>query len=127
MHVLGLAVDHALAIGKDLVGELGRDNDLVAMLAQDLTNQLLVVTHAIDVGAIEEIEAEIDRTLKRSGGFGVIARTIELRHSHTSETQFRDHQPLAAELALFHLGPPSGIQSVRGGYMVLLFRTLKPT
>src|SRR5213080_984862 len=72
------------------------------MLAQHLANQLLVVTRAVDVGRIEEIESDLDRALERRGGFSVVARAVELRHPHASEAQFRHHEPLAPEFSLFH-------------------------
>ena len=72
------------------------------MLAQHLANQLLVVARAVDVGGVEEIEPQLDRVLERRGGFSVVSRAIELRHSHASQAQFRHHESLAPEFSRFH-------------------------
>ena len=98
----GRAVDRALAVGQHLVGELGRDDDLVAMLAQRLADQLLVVADAVHIGGVEKVDAEFDRALQRRGGFVIVARTVELRHPHASESQFRYFESLAAEFSLLH-------------------------
>src|SRR5208283_2630318 len=101
------AVDRALAVGQHLVGELGRDDDLVAILAQRLADQLLVVADAVHIGGVEESDPELDRALQRRGGLVVVARTVKLRHPHASESQFRYLQSLAAELSLLHDFPSS--------------------
>ncbi len=72
------------------------------MLAQRLADQLFVVADAIDVGGIEEIDPELDRALQRGGGFVVVARTVELRHPHASESEFRYFESLPAELSFLH-------------------------
>src|SRR5271168_275880 len=101
-HVLGPAVDRALAVGEDLVAELGRDYHPAAMSRERLADQLFVVPGAIDVRSVEEVYPELNRALDRCRGFAVVARTVKLRHPHASEAQFRNLESLIAKLSSFH-------------------------
>src|SRR5262249_39786729 len=105
-HILGASVDGALVIRQRLVAELGRDYDLVAMLAEDRPDQFLVVADPVNIGGVEKVDPELDRALEGGGRFDVVARTVELRHAHASKSQFRNHESLAAEFSLLHDVPP---------------------
>src|SRR5260370_36997136 len=56
-HVIGSAINSALAIGQDLVAELGRDYHLFAMSREGFANQLFIVAGAIDVRGVEKVYA----------------------------------------------------------------------
>src|SRR5208282_2881623 len=101
-HVLGTAVDRALAVGQDLVGELGRDDDAVAIFLERFADQLFVMPDTVNVGGVEEVDAELDCALERRGGFVVVAWTVKLRHPHASEAQRRHFESLRAKFSLFH-------------------------
>ncbi len=100
--VFRASVDRALAVGQDLVGKFGRDDHAVAIFLQRFADQLFIVPDAVNVGSVEEVDAEIDCALERRDGFLVVARTIELRHAHASESQLRYLESLFAKFSFFH-------------------------
>ena len=60
-HILRLSVDaDESAIGRPDIAELGCKDDLVSMILDGLTNQLLIPTQSIDVGCIQESDAKLD-------------------------------------------------------------------
>jgi hypothetical protein len=106
-HILGTAIDAATGaavLADD--AELGGDDDLFAKRAQSLADQELVGTRTVDIGGVEESDAEFNRPVDRRDGFGLVARPIKLGHAHASETHFRYNQSLRAEFALLHAASP---------------------
>jgi hypothetical protein len=59
--VLGPAVHADDLSVLDLEPELGRDDRLVALSLERLSEQLLVVERAVDLGRVEEVHAELER------------------------------------------------------------------
>ena len=81
-----LAVDAELF----LVGsraELGREYHALASPPYRPADETFVVTRAIDVGSIDEIDAGFDRRLKGANRLCVVSRAIELRHAHASDAE----------------------------------------
>ena len=76
------------------VPELGREHDLVSAVADRAAHELLVRVGPVYVGRVDERDAEIERAVDRGDGLIVVARTIELGHSHAAESQGRDLEPL---------------------------------
>jgi hypothetical protein len=84
--VLGAAVDadHA-AVRRPLVAELGGQHDLVAPAGDGPADQLLVGERAVHVGGVEEGDAEIQRTVDRALGLGLVTGAVELAHPHAAQ------------------------------------------
>ncbi len=64
-HVLGAAVEPAVAVLVDDDSELGRELDLVAAIGDRLADELLVLAHAVHLGRVEEGDAELERPVDR--------------------------------------------------------------
>jgi hypothetical protein len=102
-HVFGPAVDaEERPVLAAHVAELGRNHRAVALAAQRLPEQLLVDERPIHVGRVEEVDAELERTMDGRDRLGVVARTVELGHAHAAEPDRRYLKALPAELAFFH-------------------------
>ncbi len=105
LDIFRTAVDAELAVGRALVAELGGDHRLVPVaVGQRPAEQLLVGAQAIHVGGVQEVGAPIQRLAHGGDGFGLVDGPVERSHGHAAETQGRDFQPLAAELAHLHPG-----------------------
>ena len=91
-HVLGLAADPAPSRRRRIAddAELGGDDDLVAPAADRAADELLVGERAVDVGGVEEVDAELDGAMDRRDPFGLVARSVELGHAHAAEAEGRD-------------------------------------
>ena len=53
-------------------------------------DQLLVGERAVDVGGVEERDAELERAVDRRDRLVVVARAVELGHAHAAEADGRD-------------------------------------
>ena len=62
-------------------------------------DQLLVGVRAVDVGRVEQGDAEVERAVDGGDRLVVVARAVELRHAHAAEADGGDRQALAAESA----------------------------
>ena len=73
-HVLGLAVDAAVARAVRVAhdAELRGEDDLVAAIADRPADELLVRERAVDVGGVEEVDAELERAMDRRDRLGLV-------------------------------------------------------
>ncbi len=78
------------------IGELGGEKDFVAAGLDGVADQLFVVAHAVDVGGVEEGDAEVERAKEGGGGLFVVAFAVELAHAHAAETLAGDDGALCA-------------------------------
>ncbi len=79
--------------------ELGGEHDFVAARLHDLCQQPLVGAHAVDIGGIEEVDADIERGIEHTQIRDFIGRSVEVRHAHAAEADRRDFQALRAKFA----------------------------
>jgi hypothetical protein len=94
-HVVGVPVHHAeAAFGPALVPELGREDHLVAPARDGLADEELVGAEAVDVGGVEEVDAELERAVDGGDGLGVVNRPVGPAHAHAAEPQRGDRQTL---------------------------------
>jgi hypothetical protein len=88
------------AVGAHRLGVFGREHDVLAAIAQHLAEYGLGAAHSgIDVGSVEQRDAEIDGLvdhLSRGLEIGALAKII------AAKTDGRDAQAGAAEIADFH-------------------------
>ena len=83
--------------GIDAKAELGRDDDTLAVGAEGAPQQPLVGVGPVDLGGVEEGDAEFERPANGGNRLGLVADAIGPAHAHAAEAQFRDGQPLGAE------------------------------
>src|SRR5207247_11008743 len=60
-------------------------------------SQLLVGERAVDVGRIEEVDAELERAMDGGDGLGVIAAAVEVGHAHAAEPHGRHDEAVGPE------------------------------
>src|SRR5580698_4340584 len=82
--------------------EFGRDDRAISNRPKLAPDQFLIVIRPIHVGGIEKIDSQFERAMERRNRFGVVARSVEFRHAHASESKFGNYQTLGAELTLLH-------------------------
>ena len=110
-YVLGVATHLARAVVVADVAELRREHDLVPPVADRFAHELLVRTAAVHVGRVEEVDAELERSVDRRDRLALVGRSVELRHPHAAEAESGDLESLCAELASVHastLPAPAG-------------------
>src|SRR6266404_4977862 len=104
-HVFGFAVDAAklrfLWIAQD--PKLRCDDHLVAMSFDSAPEQLFVRVRPVDVGRVEERNAELERALNGGERFFIVASAIKVGHAHATESDCGNDWTAAAEFALFHI------------------------
>ena len=72
-HVGGAAVDaDEGAIAAAHIAELGCEDDLLAAVADRAADKLLVLAHAVDVGGVEKIDAELDGPMDGGDRFRLV-------------------------------------------------------
>ncbi len=99
-NVLAVQPDHLAVF--DLPAELRGDDDLVAFSAQRTADQLFVGVRPIDLGRVEEIDAEVQRAIDRGQRFLLVRRPVRLAHPHATETFRGDNETLRSESAFVH-------------------------
>jgi hypothetical protein len=94
-HVLRPAVDDPATVRRVRERELGGQLNLVAAPGQRLADQFLVVAGAVDVGGIEEGDAEVEGA--RDGGQRLLAvgGAVHLAHPHAAQAEGRDDEAVA--------------------------------
>ena len=98
-HVLGAAVDaRRAAVGVGHEPELGREHDLVAAVADGAAHELLVVPGAVDVGGVEQVDAEVERAVDRRDAVGLVRAAVRAGHRHAAQADRRDVGAHLAEL-----------------------------
>jgi hypothetical protein len=108
-HVLGPAVlPDELSVRRAHVAEFGREDHLLALSFDRLADQDLVGEWPVDVGRVEERDAEVQGPMDRRDRLGVVAGAVEVRHPHAAESQRGDAQRLllTSEFACFHGSSP---------------------
>jgi hypothetical protein len=88
-HVLGLTTDAAhMRTGGIADNRKFRCQEyLVAAAANRIADQNLVVAVPVNIGCIQEVDAQFECAVNRGDGFRVVAAAIEFRHSHTAQTE----------------------------------------
>ena len=80
----------------------------VTTAVERLGEQRLVGVGTVDLGGVEEIDAEVERAMDGRDALGLVGRTVdpghthEAGHRHGAEADGRDFESLAAELAPLH-------------------------
>jgi hypothetical protein len=102
--VLGLAADAALGgiVGIAHDGELRGQEDRLAAAGDGAPDQLLVLAEAVHVGRVEERDAQLQRAVDGTDGFGVVGGAVELGHAHAAEPHFAHQRTVATKSALLH-------------------------
>ena len=85
------------------VAELRREHDLVAAALDRLADERLVLAglRAVDVGGVEEGDAELERPVDRRDRLGLVRLAVPGRHPHAAEALLRDLEPVSKR-ARFH-------------------------
>ena len=85
--VLGAAIDPGeAALSVAHVAELGREEHLAAAAADRLTHQFLVVAPPVNVGSVQEIQAQVEGPLNGLDRLLIVRGPVEFRHAHASES-----------------------------------------
>ena len=114
LHVLGPSVEHAQRrVVRADDAELGRHDRLLAPSLQRLAEQQLVGAPPVHVRRVEQCHAELERTMDRADRLASSGRAVELGHPHAAESERRDAQAAAAQLALLHAHRPNGPDEIR--------------
>src|ERR1700722_15302465 len=85
------------AVGSAHDAELGGQHDLVAPRFQHLSEQAFVGTDPVHVGGVEEVDADIERSIEHVEVRGFVRWAIKVRHAHAAEADGGDLE--APELA----------------------------
>src|SRR5215204_153537 len=87
--------------------EFYADLEIVAVAARErVTNQHLVVAHAVEIAGVEQGDAGVERGVDGGDALAAVGRAVEIRHAHAAEADRRDGWTCRAEFALFHDGSP---------------------
>jgi hypothetical protein len=86
--------------------ELGRQHDLVAPARHRACDEFFVDVRAVDLGGVDQRDAEIDGSMNCPDGFGVVTARAGVgdRHAHRAESEASDLQ--IGEVSLFHGASP---------------------
>jgi hypothetical protein len=83
--------------------ELDADDDAVAITAgKRFADQHLVVTHAVEIAGVEEVDAGIESGVNRGDALAAVSRPVHVRHSHAAKPDGRDLGPRGAEPSMVH-------------------------
>ena len=117
VHVLGPSAYAAGAVLRKDVSELRREHDLVAMPLDRLTDERLVLARprAVDVGGVEEEDAELERPVNRRERLVLVRLAVPGRHAHAAEALLRDLE-LVSKRARLHAGGVSAAAIVAAGH-----------
>jgi hypothetical protein len=64
---------------------LAGEEELVASISQGPTNERLVVTVAVRVGGVDEIDTEVEGVVKRGGGFRLVGSPVGPGHAPAAQ------------------------------------------
>src|SRR5439155_20202875 len=105
--VLGAAIHPGeAALRVAYVAELGREEHLAAAAADRLTHQFLVAALPVNVGSVQEIQAQIEGPLNGLDRLLIVPRPVEFRHAHASESQSGYGLIAVAQFAVLHRSFP---------------------
>ena len=94
-------------LGVDVLGELGGDRDLVAERCERLADELLVDVRTVDLGGVEEGDAEVDRPVQEGDHVGPVgSAAVAAGHRHAAEADGRDLESAGSESARVHGSAP---------------------
>src|SRR6185437_11750595 len=102
LDVFGAPVDTVRATGVLGLAELARDHDLVPHPLEGAAEQFLVLAPAVHVGAVEEIDAEIDRLAQEIDPRRVVALAVDARQRHAAKPERRHRRPVSPQFPLLH-------------------------
>jgi hypothetical protein len=106
LHVGRTAIDSVtLAVGPgslDHVAELGGKDDLVALTLDRSAHQLLVASGAVDVGGIQEVDAQLEGTVDGRDRGGIIGRAVHRAHAHAAKSNGGDIASRVAQIPCLH-------------------------
>ena len=95
-----------------LRAELHAQLEAIARYAlQCLTDEELVVAHAVEITCVEQRDAGIEGRFDGGDGFAPIGRTIHARHAHAAQAEGGNLGAGLAERAQFH-----GLSNAQGDY-----------
>src|SRR5215471_5397701 len=94
-------------------GELGSKENFVAAVANGLADQDLVVAVAVDIGSIQEIDAQFDGAMDCGDRFGVVARAIKFRHAHTPKAKWGNQGTILPKMTKQHESTSQELIKVR--------------
>jgi hypothetical protein len=101
LRVLRRAVD-AAGRALEVEAELGRDLDLVAVPGEGAPDQLLVRVRAVDLGGVEERDAEVERPRDRGDPVRFLGGPVGPGHPHAAEPLGRHLESLTAQFTFVH-------------------------
>src|SRR6202011_4504908 len=81
------------------LAKCGSDHDVFSKALERPAEQLLVLTPAIHVRAVEMIDAEVDRPMDQPDPGLVVARAVDAGQGHAAEPDCRDLRSRLAEPA----------------------------
>src|SRR4030095_4915323 len=103
LDVRGTTVDKvALAVRALDLTELGREDSPDAPAPEREPQQLLVVSPAVHVRGVDEIDPQVERTMHDVDGLLVIALAVRAGHGHAPEPDGRDLELAVPQLAILH-------------------------
>ena len=112
---LGPAV-HELLPALDLDAELGGDDHSLADRSQRFTDELFVRERPVDLRGVEERDATVDGGPQQRDHLGLVrGRSVAMAHAHAAETDGRDFEAAATQLALLHSSSSVHDSNVGGG------------
>jgi hypothetical protein len=82
--------------------ELRGQHDLVAAIGDRAPDEALVCVRAVDVGGVEEVDAQLDGAMDHGDRLVVVARAVELGHAHAAQAEGGDGGAGAAQRACLH-------------------------
>jgi hypothetical protein len=74
-------------------------------------DQLLVMPVAVDVGGIEQVDPEIQRTVDGRDPVLVTGGAVRTRHRHAAQADRRNLRADPTKLAHFHYDPPFSLRT----------------
>src|ERR1019366_8007122 len=77
---------------------LRRQHDLVAAISDSFAHEALVVEGPVLICGIDQVDPELDGAVDRRDRLLVVARAVELRHTHAPETKSGNPQSLASQI-----------------------------
>src|ERR1700675_5173537 len=107
-HVVGLAA-YAADVGIAGIAdnsELCGQHEFVALALDRASDEFFILVWSVDVGGIEEVDAEFERAMNGRDRFGVIASGVKLRHAHAAEAEGGNFEAGTSKSAGFHTSMP---------------------
>ena len=101
LHVRGVATHADATLGAGRIGddaELRREGDLVAAVREQPGDQPFVVARTVDVGGVDERDADVHGVMQRGQRLGVVdGAAVHGRQRHPAESQSADGQIVAQQ------------------------------